>query len=122
MHGYNIGCSGDKESAQPLLLPGGDDNIPETAAQQEVDHSTGRVAKNTKEQCYDIVMILAYGAAGQSTPFESDQNQASTSSRTGENTTLKVNTTEDRNLLGGESQKSKPDENVKTKPSGKACM
>ena len=69
-----------------------------------------------------MIALLDYGATGQSPAFESDQNQASTSSSTGENTTLKTNTSEDHNLPRGESQISEPDENVKTKPSGKACM
>ena len=94
-----------------------------TATQQEGDHSTGRVTKNNIRtllwHCYDI---LDYGATGQSTALKSDQNQTSIPSRTGENTTLKINTNADHNLLGGESQISEPDENVKTKPSGKACM
>ena len=106
-----------------MLLAGGDANIPEADAQQEGDHSTGRVTSNNIRtllwHCYDI---LDYGATGQTAAFESDQNQASTSSKTGENTTLKVNSSADHNSLGGESQKSKPDENVKTKPSGKVCI
>ena len=106
-----------------MLRTGGDDNIPVTDAQQEGDHSTGRVTKNNIRtllwHCYDI---LDYGATGQSTALKSDQNQTSTPSRTGEKTTLKTNTSEDHNSPGGESQISEPDENVKTKPSGKACM
>ena len=117
MHGYiYVGCSSDNKSAQY-------EKIPETAAQQEVDDSTGRVTKNNLRTllwcCFDI---LDYGATGQSPAFESDQNQVSTSSRTGENTALKVNTSEVHNSPGNESQISKPDENSKTKPSGKACM
>ena len=69
-----------------------------------------------------MIAILDYGATGQSAAFESDQNQASTSSRTGENTTLKSNTSEDHNSPGGESNISKPDESGKTKPFGNACM
>ena len=77
-----------------------------------------------QEHCYDFVMItiLDYGATGQSSAFESDQNQGSTPSRTVENTTLKTNTSEDHNSPGGESKISKPDESGKTKPLGKlAC-
>ena len=120
---HAIGSSGKKQFEQPLLQPVEEEIIPVTAAQQEDDHLTGRVTSNNKRTLlwyyYDI---LDYGATGQLAAFESNQNQASTSSRTGENTTLKANTSEDHNSPGGESKISKPDKNVKTKPSGKVCM
>ena len=59
-----------------------------------------------------MIALSDYGATGQSAAFESDQNQTSTSSRTGENTTLKINSNADHNSPGDELQKSKPDESV----------
>ena len=88
---------------------------------QQVARVTSNNIRTLLWHGYDI---LDYGATGQLyiSAFESGQNQASTSSRTGENTTLKTNTSEDHNSPGGESKISKPDKNVKTKPSGKVCM
>ena len=66
--------------------------------------------------------VLAYAATDQSESFEYDGNQVSKSSRTGENTALKINTSEDHNSVEGKSQISKPCKSAKTKPSGKAYM
>ena len=95
------------------------------AAQQKVGHSTttGRVTSNNiRTLLWLCCNILSHGATGQPAAFDNDGNQASMSSRTGENTSLKSNTSEDHNSPGGESKISKPDESGKTKLLGKACM
>ena len=69
--------------------------------------------------------FLAYGSTDQSAALESE-NQVSTSSSTGENLALAINTSANHNSPASESEvltyALKPDGNAKTKSLGEACM
>ena len=65
--------------------------------------------------------FLGYGATDQAASFENNGNQVSTSSRTGKNTKLEVNTSADHVSPVGGSEASQTPRSYKAKPSGDVC-
>lgn len=102
------------------LLPQDDDDIREVDPEEVEDENVipGRVTRNS---FYDPIVIWSDNSAA----FEHDGNQASTSSRTAENTTSEINTSTDHKSSAGLSEVSQTS-NLKSggkgKQSGEACI